>query len=71
LLITREHLRDEIIADEKNQKENNEKAEKIKLERIKLCEKFRLQALHVIQEAIRIAPWDSVGWSLLKVARKE
>ncbi|CAB4463214.1 TPR-like protein [Rhizophagus irregularis] len=71
LLITREHLRDEIIANEENQNENNEKAEKIKVEKMKLCEKFRLQALHIIQEAIRIAPWDAVGWSLLKVARRE
>ncbi|GBB89353.1 hypothetical protein RclHR1_01600025 [Rhizophagus clarus] len=71
LLITRKHLQNEIIADEKNQNENSEKAEKIREERIKLCNNYRLKALQVIQEAIRIAPWDAIGWLLLKVARRE
>ncbi|RIA96123.1 hypothetical protein C1645_815807 [Glomus cerebriforme] len=65
LLITKQHLLDEILADEKNQNEN------AKAGKIKLCENLRLEALQIIQAAIRIAPWDTVGWSLLKVARSK
>jgi len=62
LLITKKHLSDEILANEENQNENT------KVEKVKLCEKLGLEALHVVQEAIRIAPWDMIGWSLLRVA---
>lgn len=62
LLITKQHLSDEILADEKSQNE---------AEKVKLCEELRLEALNVVQVAIRIAPWDIVGWSLLKIACKK
>ncbi|CAG8506210.1 7556_t:CDS:10 [Funneliformis mosseae] len=58
LLITRQHLSNEISDEE----------ESIKVEKIKLCEKLRLEALRAIQTAIKIAPWDLVGWSLLGIA---
>ena len=61
LLITKQYLTDEVLADESQNKSD----------RVKLCEKLRLEALHVVQAAIRIAPWDTVGWSLLKVACKK
>jgi hypothetical protein len=62
LLITKQHLSDEMHANEKSQN---------KSDKVKLCEKLRLEALQVVQVAIRIAPWDIVGWSLLKIACKE
>ncbi|CAG8518907.1 7674_t:CDS:2, partial [Dentiscutata heterogama] len=34
-------------------------------------EKLRLEALEIAQRAVRIAPWDLVGWSLLAMAYKE
>ncbi|CAI2167287.1 18526_t:CDS:10 [Funneliformis geosporum] len=57
LLITKQHLLSEILDEES-----------IEVERVKLCEKLRLEALQAIQTAIKIAPWDLVGWSLLGVA---
>ncbi|CAG8473432.1 3809_t:CDS:10 [Gigaspora margarita] len=58
------------VKDKKNKEGNKNKTSAYEDLKVKY-EKLGLEALEIAQRAVRIAPWDLVGWSLLAMAYKE